>query len=289
MTKDRLLLRRKLAAGEFVLAPGAQDMIAAVLAERAGFDVIYGSGYWLTASAHGLPDAGIATYTDMRDRIATLARTTNAAVIADADTGYGGLLNVHHTVRGYEAAGAQAIQIEDQEFPKQCGHSGTKRVVPMEEMAQKIKVAREARSGEDGILIIARSDARHSEGLDGLLRRLEAYAKAGADILLPEALVCEEEMRIARERFDLPLMLNMANGGLTPILSRAVMQQLGYNIAIFPSLPALAAAKAMETALAALRDEGVGDGGETALFDFKQFGDLIGFKEVRELEARWGL
>lgn len=115
------LLRDRLAAGHFITAPGVQDMIAAVVAGKVGFDVLYGSGYWLTASAYGLPDAGIATYTQMLDRMATLVRTTDAAVIADADTGYGGLLNVHHTVRGYEEAGIAAIQLEDQEFPKKCG------------------------------------------------------------------------------------------------------------------------------------------------------------------------
>ena len=117
------ILRKKLDAGEFVAAPGIHDMIAAVMANEIGFDIVYGSGYWLTASAYGLPDAGIATYTQMADRMATLVHTSNAAVIADADTGYGGLLNVHHTVRGYEAAGVTAIQIEDQDFPKKCGHT----------------------------------------------------------------------------------------------------------------------------------------------------------------------
>ena len=134
-----------LRAGEFVAAPGMHDMIAAVVANKVGFDFIYASGFWLTASAYGLPDAGIATYTQMVDRVATLTRTVNASVIADADTGYGGLLNVHHTVRGYEEAGVTAIQIEDQEFPKKCGHTPFKRVVPIIDMVEKIKVACAAR------------------------------------------------------------------------------------------------------------------------------------------------
>ena len=134
-----------LRAGQFVVAPGIHDMIAAVISNEVGFDFVYASGYWLTASAYGLPDAGIATYTQMLDRVSTLARTAKAGVIADADTGYGGLLNVHHTVLGYEAAGVVAIQIEDQEFPKKCGHTPNKRVVPVEDMVEKVKVACAAR------------------------------------------------------------------------------------------------------------------------------------------------
>ena len=134
-------LRNLLDQGEFVLAPGLHDMMAGVLANKVGFDVVYATGYWLTASAYGLPDAGIATYTQMLDRVATLARTVDAAIIADADTGYGGLLNVHHTVRGFEEAGVTGIQIEDQEFPKKCGHTPGRRVIPPSDMQAKIRVA----------------------------------------------------------------------------------------------------------------------------------------------------
>src|SRR5580693_3987123 len=159
-------LRKALEAGEFIIAPGLHDMIAAVICNKVGFDFVYASGYWTTASAHGLPDAGIATYTQMLDRVATLVRTANASVIADADTGYGGLLNVHHTVRGYEEAGVVGIQIEDQEFPKKCGHTPFKRVVPLIDMVEKIKVACEARRNPEETLIIARTDARQTNGFE---------------------------------------------------------------------------------------------------------------------------
>ena len=160
-----------LRAGQFVVAPGIHDMIAAVLSNEVGFDFVYASGFWLTASAYGLPDAGIATYTQMLDRVSTLARTAKAGVIADADTGYGGLLNVHHTVLGYEAAGVVAIQIEDQEFPKKCGHTPNKRVVPVEDMVEKVKVACAARRNPEGMLVIARTDARQTDGFEGAVRR----------------------------------------------------------------------------------------------------------------------
>jgi 2-methylisocitrate lyase-like PEP mutase family enzyme len=278
-------LRRKLASGEFFVVPGVHDMIAAVVADRVGFEIVYGSGYWLTASAHGLPDAGIATYTEMRDRMATLVRTTKAAVIADADTGYGGLLNVHHTVRGYQAAGVEAIQIEDQEFPKKCGHTPYKRLISAEQMADKIVVAREARLGDDGPLIIARTDARQGEGFDGTMRRLELYDKAGADVLFPEALLTPEEMRTACEAFDKPVMANMANGGLTPVLPADELRDLGYAYAIYPSLTALVSASAIETALTRLKDHGIGD--DPSFFDFKTFCGMIGFTDVWAFEERW--
>lgn len=277
-------LREKLATGRFFVVPGVHDMIAAVIADRVGFDIVYGTGYWLTASAYGLPDAGIVGYSQMVDRMATVKRSSKAALIADADTGYGGLLNVHHTVTGYEAAGVSAIQLEDQEFPKKCGHTPYKRLVPLEEMVDKIKVAVDARKD---MLVIARTDARQSEGLDGTLRRLEAYAEAGADILFPEALTSEEEMRTACAAFDTPVMANMANGGLTPMLKGDVLADIGYAFAIYPSLTALIAASAMEGALVRLRDEGDGEPADIPMFDFKAFCSMIGFEEVWAFDRKW--
>jgi 2-methylisocitrate lyase-like PEP mutase family enzyme len=280
------ILRQKIIAGEFVAAPGIHDMIAAVMANEIGFDIVYGSGYWLTASAYGLPDAGIATYTQMVDRMATLVRTSNAAVIADADTGYGGLLNVHHTVRGYEAAGVTAIQIEDQDFPKKCGHAPDKRLVPVLDMVEKIKVAIDARTSED-FLVIARTDARQSEGLDGAMRRLEAYAQAGADILFPEALTSEEEMRFACAAFDTPILASMANGGLTSILPVSTLRKIGYAIAIFPSMTSLAAAAAIRESLIRLKRDGDGEPADLPMTDFKHFCSLIGFEDVWAFEKKW--
>lgn len=280
------VIRKKLAEGRFFAVPGIHDMIAAVIANKIGFDIVYGTGYWMTASAYGLPDAGIATYTQMVDRMGTLARTSNAAVIADADTGYGGLLNVHHTVRGYEAAGIGAIQFEDQEFPKRCGHTPNKKVVAAEDMVEKIKVAVDARHDRD-LLIIARTDARQSEGMDGTLRRLEAYAKAGADILFPEALASEEEMRSTCAAFDLPVMINMANGGVTPMLKANVLADIGFAFGIYPALTSLAGAAAMEKALLALRDRGDGVPDDVPLFDFREFCSLIGFEEVWAFDRKW--
>ena len=281
------ILRQKLERGEFIVAPGLHDMIAASVANKVGFDIVYGTGYWLTASSLGLPDAGIATYTQMVDRMATLVRSSQGAVIADADTGYGGLLNVHHTVRGYEAAGVTAIQLEDQEFPKKCGHTPNKRCVPTQDMVDKIKVAVEAREDRENFLIIARTDARASLGVDEALRRLDAYAEAGADILFFEAPQSEEEMRQACAACDKPMLANMADGGKTPILPAQVLEEIGYALAIYPSLTSLAAAAAMERALTNLTHTGVSQVPEVPLFDFQEFCGLIGFQEVWDFDKRW--
>ncbi len=139
-------LKQKLNAGEFILAPGVFDMMSTLLAQRVGFDAVYASGFWLTASYLGIPDAGLATYTDMVGRVKAFASQAAAPLIADGDTGYGGLLNVRHTIRGYEEAGASAIQLEDQEFPKKCGHTPGRRVIPMEDMVKKIRVAAQSRA-----------------------------------------------------------------------------------------------------------------------------------------------
>ena len=279
-------LRAKIEAREFFVAPGIHDMITAVVADKVGFDVVYGSGYWTTASAHGLPDAGIASYTQMLDRMATLVRTTDAAVIGDADTGFGGLLNVHHTVRGYEEAGISAIQIEDQEFPKKCGHTPFKRLIPVEDMVEKVKVAVDARKDPD-FLVIARTDARQSEGLEGSIARAQAYVAAGADIAFCEALTTEDEMRRACAEVPAPMMANMANGGLTPILNAKVLEDIGYAFAIYPSLTSLIAASAIETALHKLKDNGVGEPADMPMFDFKEFCGMIGFQEVWDFEKKW--
>lgn len=280
------ILRQKLAARQFISAPGIQDMIAAVIANKVGFDIIYGSGYWTVASAYGLPDAGIASVTQMVDRMATLVRTSNAAVIADADTGFGGLLNVHHTVRAYEQAGITAIQIEDQEFPKKCGHTPGKRVIPAADMAEKIRVAVEARQDEN-FLIIARTDARQSEGLEGVLHRMKLYAEAGADILFPEALTSDEEARIVTASVDRPMMANMADGGLTPIRDAKTLEGLGYALSIFPAMTSLAAAAAMEAALLNLKQTGTSLSPDVPLFNFKEFCSLIGFEDVWAFEKKW--
>lgn len=279
-------LKKALDAGQFVAAPGIHDMITAVISNKVGFDFVYASGYWSTASTYGLPDAGIATYTQMLDRVATLVKTSNASVIADADTGYGGLLNVHHTVKGFEEAGVASIQIEDQEFPKKCGHTPFKRVIPVQDMVDKIKVACDARQSEETV-IIARTDAKQPEGFTAALERGAAYGEAGADVVFVEAMESEDEMRKACAAINKPMIANIANGGKTPILSVDELKEIGYAMAIFPAMTGLAAAAAVEKALLALKQDGTSISRDAPHFDFSEFNTLIGFSDVWDFEKKW--
>jgi 2,3-dimethylmalate lyase len=230
-----------------ITAPGVYDMVSLRMAARMGFDALYMTGYGTVASHLGLPDAGLASYADMVGRVEAMARMAGQPLIADGDTGYGGLLNVRHAVRGYERAGAAAIQLEDQEFPKKCGHTPDRRVIAAEDMVRKIAVAAEARTSPD-FLIIARTDARTSLGLKEAIRRARAYAEAGADMLFVESPETEDEMAtIGRELGDRPLIANMVEGGRTPMLSNARLAELGYALAIHPVAGLLSAAAALET------------------------------------------
>ena len=285
--KERANLRARLAKKDLLVAPGVFDGISARIADQLGFEALYMTGYGTVASHLGLPDAGIATYTDMVGRVGILAKGAKTPLIADGDTGYGGLLNVQYTVRGYEAAGAVAIQLEDQEFPKKCGHMLGRRVVPIEDMVDKIKVAVASRDNSD-FLIIARTDARTTLGLDEALRRADAYAKAGADILFVESPESIEEMRTIGRSFDRPLIANMVEGGRTPVLDKKTLEDIGYSIAIFPGFGFLAAGEALRSAYRHLREQGSSVGSNVPIYKFNEFSELMGFGAVAEFDKTFG-
>lgn len=282
-------LKKRLQQPGLLVAPGVFDMVSLRLADRFGFDALYMTGYGTVASHMGLPDAGIATYSDMVGRVTAMAGMARTPLIADADTGYGGLLNMRHTVRGYEAAGAAALQIEDQEFPKKCGHTPGRRVIALDDMVQKIRVAVESRTSPD-FLIIARTDARTSLGLDEALRRGEAYARAGADILFIESPESEDEMRaigqLGRE-LGLPMVANMVERGRTPVLSQAELEAIGYKIAIFPVTALLASVQAMANVYQQFKQTGSSAGGTQPLYDFGELTQLMGFEDVWEFDKRY--
>jgi 2-methylisocitrate lyase-like PEP mutase family enzyme len=278
-------LRKALAGKGLITAPGVYDMISAKTADGMGFSALYMTGFGVSATL-GLPDAGLASYTEMVERVTQICRGTSTPVICDADTGFGGLLNVERTVCGYERAGAAAIQIEDQVFPKKCGHTPGRRVIPAGEMVRKIEVAAASRSSPD-FLIVARTDARTNHGLDEALRRGEAYAKAGADVLFIESPESEEEMARIGRNFDVPLLANMADGGRTPILPKTRLEELGYRIAIFPVTGLLAATKALERVYGVLKDKGSSDTLASEFYPFDKFCRLVGFEHVWDFEKRW--
>ena len=285
MTSKAGALRARLAGKGLITAPGVYDMISARIADRMGFPALYMTGFGVVASHLGLPDAGLATYSDMVGRVDQICTIAGTPLIADADTGYGGLLNVAHTVRGYIKAGAAAVQLEDQEFPKKCGHTPGRRVIPAADMVKKIRVAVEAR-GDDDILIVARPDARTGHGLDEALRRADAYAKAGADILFVESPESEREMEKICKSFELPLMANMVEGGKTPVLTAQRLTELGYKIAIFPATGFLAAGAALASVYQTLKLEGSSVNATAPLYPFAEFTKLMGFEQVWEFDRR---
>ena len=268
-----------------VIAPGVFDLISAKIADTMGFDCLYATGYGMVASHLGLPDAGLATYSDMVGRVGQIASMTATPLVADGDTGYGGLLNVEHSVRGYEAAGACAMQIEDQEFPKKCGHMLGRRVISREEMAAKIRVASQSREDRN-FLVIARTDARTELGLDEALRRAETYLRAGADMLFIESPESIEEMRRIGAAFDVPLVANMVEGGRTPVLSGDELENLGFRLAIFPALGFLAAGAAMERVFTGLKRDRASANPGAPLYPFAAFSALMGMDRVSEFDRR---
>jgi 2,3-dimethylmalate lyase len=266
--------------------PGVYDGISARVANSLGFPAVYMTGYGAVASALGVPDAGLASVTEMLDRVRCIAAAIDVPFIADGDTGYGGLLNVDRTVRAYASAGATGIQLEDQEIPKKCGHTEYRRVIPYADAVQKIRVAIDARPSPD-FLIVARTDARYSEGLDEALRRADAFLNAGADILFVESPESAEELRRIGETFrGAALLANMVEGGRTPFLSVPELGALGYKVALFPGTGFLTAAKALRDGYVYLLRNGTSTGGPPQT-PFSEMNAMMGFPAVHGFEAKW--
>jgi 2-methylisocitrate lyase-like PEP mutase family enzyme len=279
----RQQLKARLAQPEIVTAPGIFDLISAKMADSMQFDCLYMTGFGTVASYLGLPDAGLATYTDMVNRVTAFCGATTTPLICDGDTGYGGLLNVAHTVRGYERAGAAGIQLEDQEFPKKCGHTPGRKVIALDDMVKKIKVAAETRE-DPNFQIVARTDARTSLGLDEALRRGEAFAKAGADVLFIESPETVEELETIARTFDTPLLVNIVEGGRTPQLAPAELQKLGFSIAIYPASGFLAVAKALQDIYGQIKAQRGTTHAENTLYPFAEMCKLMGFPAVWQFD-----
>ena len=280
-------LKGLLAKGEFIVAPGVFEMFSAKIADRMGFKALYMTGYGISASHLGLADAGLVTYRDMVERARTIAQGTKTPLIADADTGFGGLINVRETVRGYEAAGVQAIQIEDQEMPKKCGHTPNRRVVPFADAVKRVAVAVEARRSAE-FLIIARTDARTGEGLDEAIRRAKAFAAAGADILFVEAPESEEEFRRVGAELagSAKLLANMVPSGKSPDVGAEKLEAFGFSIAIYPSAGMGPVCSALRSSYEFLMKNGSLNKCPVPAYDMKQLHELVGFPDVWEFERK---
>ena len=274
---------RRLMGKRILVAPGVFSPAVARLAEKAGFRALYFSGAGFS-NLLALPDLGITTLTEVAQATRQITTQVSVPLIVDADTGFGEAVNVVRTVRELRSAGAAAIHIEDQVLPKRCGHLEGKELVDVDEMVKKLISAREA-AGK-GLLVIARTDARTVEGLDAAIERSEAYSRAGADMIFPEALESRDEFREFRKKIALPLMANMTEFGRTPYMSASEFEELGYQVVIFPVTAFRAMMKAVEKTLAQLKEEGTQKGILRSLMTRREFYELIDYYRYEELDTR---
>ncbi|MBI5287627.1 MAG: oxaloacetate decarboxylase [Chloroflexi bacterium] len=282
-------LRRMQEGPEIVVLPGAYDALSARLAERAGFSAMFTTGFGFSASALGQPDFGLLTMSETMDRVRHVVQAVTVPVVADMDTGYGNPLNVQRTVREVIAAGAAGIILEDQEWPKKCGHFEGKRVIAAEDHAAKLRAAADAREGDD-LVIIARTDARAPLGLEEAIRRGRLYRDAGADVVFVEAPQSLDELRAVKAAIpNVPLFANMIEGGKTPLLTYRELQELGYKMVVFPLSALLAAANAIEGVYAELYAKKTTAGVVDRLTSFHEFEEIVGVPELRAAEAKYGV
>ena len=276
-------LRARL-AGPTLLVPGAYNPLVARIFERHGFEAVYAGGYAAAAATYGLPDIGLLTQTEMTGHVARIVASVDVPIIVDADTGHGDLVNVARTVREFERAGAAAVQIEDQTFPKRCGHMEGKKVIPRDEMVRKVRAALAARRDPDTV-IIARTDAIGVTGLADAIERMRAYGEAGADVIFPDAPRSVEELRAVATAIDRPLLANMSEHGATPLLDLATIRELGYAIALFPSSALFAAARSAHEVADALATAGTTAGILDRLEPFGDLNELLGLSRWQNEEA----
>ncbi|RAI01857.1 carboxyvinyl-carboxyphosphonate phosphorylmutase [Acuticoccus sediminis] len=281
-------LRALLARPEALPAPGVADALAARLVAEAGFETVYMSGDSSSAVRLGMADVGLLTMSEMADNAARIVDASGGLpVIADADTGYGGPVNVRRTVHDYERAGVAALQMEDQGWPKRCGHLAGKTVIPVEEMVAKVKAAVDSRRDPD-LVVIARTDAIAIEGFEAALDRAEAYREAGADVIFVEAPRSLEELAAIGRRFDCPLQYNASASGKTPTVPRALLAEMGYRLAVYPGQTVFAAIPAIRAILAHLRDAGTHADPPLTMATFREYNEIIGLPEIAEFEAAHG-
>ena len=255
MERATTRLRRMLREPGIIMAPGAYDCLTARIIEQAGFPAVYMTGAGTSVARLGYPDLALATMTEMVANAADIAAAVEVPVIADADTGYGGILNIQRTIRQYERSGVAAVHIEDQEFPKRCGHLDNKRVISPEDMVGKIQAAVDARTDDDFVIIV-RTDALAVTDWDDTMRRCEAYTKAGADVLFVEALRSPEEAERAARSLELPLLYNFVETGKSPLIPAQELERLGFKLVIYPASALLTVSKVVGDLMRELKGRG---------------------------------
>ena len=280
-------LRGLLAADRIIVAPGAFDALSARLVEQAGFPAVYITGAGVASSRLGAPDIGLTTMNEVLDTAKNIVSATSIPVICDTDTGYGNALNLMRTAREFERIGVAAIQVEDQITPKRCGHTEGKQLISKEEMVKKIEAFHYAKQSED-FLLIARTDAIGVNGFKDAMDRARAYAKAGADILFVEAPRTIEEMKRIPELLDVPLLVNMVEGGgKTPVLPVKELETMGFRIAIFPTSAWMAAIRAIQGVLKELKEKGSTNGFAEHMASFQEMFEVVGLSHYKALEKKY--
>lgn len=279
-------LRERLSRAEILVAPGAADALTARVIEEAGFDAVYVTGAGIANASLAVPDLGLTTMSEVVSHVWRIANAVDVPVIADADTGYGGPLNVLRTVRDLERAGVAGIQLEDQVSPKRCGHFEGKEVISASEMVSKIEAAIYARTDPD-LVLIARTDARACEGLDAAIERGRIYAAAGADVVFVEAPQTADELSQLPTAIPAPLLVNMVEGGKTPLLDSTELELMGYRMVIFPNTALRVAVKAVQQALAVLRRDGTTRAVLPHMITWDERQRLVGLAQYAELDRRF--
>lgn len=287
-TVTRAEFRQRVYRRPILVAPGAYDALTAKLVEHSGFEAVYVSGAGVSYSTLGQPDVGLVSFGEMVESVRRIGSTVGIPIIADADNGYGNPLNVRRTVQAYELAGAYAIQIEDQAWPKKCGHLSDKVILPADEAAMKVRAAVEARQ-DPNTLIVARTDALAVTGLEDALERALRYEEAGADVVFVEAPLSPEHMQRICERISVPCLANMVEGGRTPLLSNNALQDIGYNVVIYPNMLTRIIARQALDGLHHLQLHGTSQELIPKMMLFKELNELLGMESITKLQQRYAV
>ena len=281
-------LRKLLKTNKPILVPGIYDALSAKIAQQVGFEAVFHTGYGTAATLLGVPDIGLVSFSEMKERVSNICNSIDIPVVADADTGYGNSLNTMRTVKDYIRSGASGLILEDQVWPKKCGHMKGKAVIPLDEMESKIKAASQSRKEEKSdLVIVGRTDSLAIEGVDQAIDRVKCYHKAGADVLFIEAPDKIDELELIAKQVKLPLLLNQLEGGRTPLITMEQAKKIGFKIILFPLTSLYSSTKAMFDSLSYLKKHQTSVGIEDQLVTFDKFNKIVNYDDFIKLEKKF--
>ena len=281
-------LRKLLKTNKPILVPGIYDALSAKIAQQVGFEAVFHTGYGTAATLLGVPDIGFVSFSEMKERVSNICNSIDIPVVADADTGYGNSLNTMRTVKDYIRSGASGLILEDQVWPKKCGHMKGKAVIPIDEMEYKIKAASQSRKEEKSdLVIVGRTDSFAIEGVDQAIDRVKRYHKAGADVLFIEAPDKIDELELIAKQVKLPLLLNQLEGGRTPLITMEQAKKIGFKIILFPLTSLYSSTKAMFDSLSYLKKHQTSVGIEDQLVTFDKFNKIVNYDDFIKLEKKF--